>query len=372
MSSTPARNRGLDGLRGVAVLLVVGSHLSAGRLPYGGMAGVTLFFVLSGYLITGLLLRETEVSGTVDIRAFYARRALRLLPALVVVLAATPLVLLVLDDRRVGLHLLGASMASLFYVADVVRASGDHMVVLGHTWSLAVEEQFYLLWPFLLGALSRATRASRVALFRITLGLALATVVWRLTASQLFGFDRVYFAPDTNAFGLFLGCALACRPVRLSQRVGTAVVGVAGLLLVLLAVGPGITDGRYQAVLMFGAVPAGLVGVLAVIGAQNARFVGLPPLVFFGRISYGLYLWHGVLLLSTPGGAPLFAARDRGLAVLVSIALATTSFYLVENPALRAKRRFERASVTDRTPNGIRTRAAAVKGRSPWPLDDGG
>ncbi|WP_234752504.1 acyltransferase family protein [Arthrobacter ramosus] len=216
----PGRNGALDGLRGVAILLVLASHASAGRFPLGGMVGVTLFFVLSGYLITGILIRERDRFGSVDFRDFYLKRALRLLPALTALLLLTPIALWLLRDPRLSWDLLGSSLSTFFYISDFVRATGDPMVVLGHTWSLAVEEQFYLIWPAIL-VLAALRWLSKAKVFWAVVLLAVILAVWRLVASGMFTFDRSYFSLDTNAFGLIFGACLALRPIKLSHRSGT-------------------------------------------------------------------------------------------------------------------------------------------------------
>jgi peptidoglycan/LPS O-acetylase OafA/YrhL len=347
--TTGNRSAGLDGLRGIAILLVIGSHLSAARLPLGGMAGVTLFFVLSGYLITSILLKEREKFGGIHLPAFYARRALRLLPALLLVLGACPLILWVLDDPRLGKNLLGASAAALFYAGDFVRASGDPMVVLGHTWSLAVEEQFYLVWPFaLLGLTSRS--GSRTTVARVVAIAALALLAWRLASPALFGFDRIYFAPDTNAFALLLGGWLACRNPRISPRWAPSFTASSvGLLVVLsiIQVRPG--SHAYYMSLELGAGAAGLLALAAVAGARSwSSVLGRQPLVFFGRISYGLYLWHEVLLFVVP---PRTGVVGRAGIVILSVLIATASWLWIEKPVLRRRTAFERK---DESPDPLR------------------
>lgn len=335
------RNSALDGLRGLAILLVLASHASAGRFPLGGMVGVTLFFVLSGYLITGVLLRERERSGGVDFVRFYVRRGVRLLPALAALLILAPVALWLMRDPRLGPDLIGASLAAFFYLSDFLRASGDPLVVLGHTWSLAVEEQFYLIWPVLLVLVaSRWLTRRRLLPSVIVLGAAFA--VWRLAASGVFSFDRAYFALDTNAFGLLFGACLALRPAHLSSRAGTILATSAAAALLVFAMVP-LEPGSaaYYVALTFGAPVAGLLAVAAVAGAQTAqRPFTMAPLVFFGRISYSLYLWHEVILLSKPGGSDIDGAW-RAVAVAAALLLALLSWVFVESPAQNIRKRLE-------------------------------
>src|SRR5436305_8467288 len=192
----------LDGLRGIAIAIVVGYH--AFGFPLGGWLGVDLFFVLSGFLITTLLLEEQAATGTVRLRAFYARRARRLLPALAVLLAAY-----VAISAVRGVDGLAVVARWGFYTGNVYEAfvpgASLHLVGLNHLWSLAQEEQFYLLWP---AALLLALKARRPA---VVLGtIALALMIYRLALADGGASDaRIYFAPDTNVDGLLLGAAFA-------------------------------------------------------------------------------------------------------------------------------------------------------------------
>lgn len=308
------------------------------------MVGVTLFFVLSGYLITGILVRERERTGRVDFLRFYIRRGVRLLPALAVLLALTPLALWMLRDPALSPDLVGASLASFFYVSDFVRSTGDPMVVLGHTWSLAVEEQFYLVWPVLLVLVaSRWLTRKQILSAVVLIGAALA--IWRLVASGMFDFDRAYFALDTNAFGLLFGAGLALRPIALTCRAGTVLAGAAAVGLIAFAVAPvEPSTPAYYAALTFGAPAAGLLAILAVAGAQSAGSpFTLPPIVFFGRVSYSLYLWHEVILLSKPGGAEIEGVW-RVIAIAASIILAVLSWVFVEAPLQNVRKRWEARS----------------------------
>jgi peptidoglycan/LPS O-acetylase OafA/YrhL len=334
-----ARNLSLDGLRGVAILLVLASHTSAGRFPLGGMIGVTLFFVLSGYLITDLLLREQATTGRIRFLIFYWHRALRLLPALLVVLLFTPVALWILRDPRLGADLIPASLSALLYVSDFVRASGDAMVVLGHTWSLAVEEQFYFIWPALLILVILRWVPKKVA-FWILLGLAIVLAAWRVVAAASFGFDRTYFSLDTNAFGLVFGACLALRPSSIPANAATALTIASVTGLFVFAVLPSDMGPTYYMALTYGAPVAALLALLAIIGAlTGSKPFTVAPLVFFGRISYGLYLWHEVILLSQPDGGAIEGVW-RVVAALVAVALAVASWVFVERPASRYRNYF--------------------------------
>lgn len=342
--SGSVRNLGLDGLRGVAILLVVFSHVSATRFPLGGMVGVTLFFVLSGYLITSILLRERQLSGRIDLRAFYIRRVLRLMPALIVLLALSPAVLWVLRDPLLTPEIIPASLITLTYLSDFFRAAGDHLVVYGHTWSLAVEEQFYIVWPALLISLTYLAKRKR-SLFWMVTAAAVALAAWRLVAAGTMTFERVYFALDTNALGLMAGAALATVGPVLKQSSALFASVLGTLALVVLAAVP-LDPGSdsYFSALTLGAPVAVFLSLVAISGARvTPKALGIRPLVFFGRLSYGLYLWHEVFLLSTPFGQPVEGIW-RVIAAIAALAIAVASWAFIESPALKLKKRFERST----------------------------
>jgi len=342
MTGRNSRNIALDGLRGVAILLVVASHVSAARLPAGGMVGVTLFFTLSGYLITGLLVREQSDTGRVAFRDFYIRRALRLLPAILFLLLLTPLILWAVRDPSLSPEIVPASLITLFYLSNFFRAAGDHLVVYGHTWSLSVEEQFYILWPtiFVLIILRRVPRGAQ---FWIVAVLTILFAALRVSSAFTMPFERAYFALDTNAFGLLAGAALALRPPNLSKRVASWLTVGAVLALAAIAIYPiEVESPGYYAFLVYAAPLAAALAVVAIAGARHASTpLGVPPLVFFGRLSYGLYLWHEVILFTSPGGHPI-TENGRVVAAAIALIIATVSWIIVERPALLLKRRFER------------------------------
>jgi len=313
----------LDGLRGLAILLVFGFHLPVG-LFRAGSYGVILFFVLSGFLITTILLRELDDIGTVSFRHFYGRRARRLFPALlVVVIAHLLLQLTVLDEPE---RWWDRSWPVLAYVSNYVQAAGAQLVHMAHTWSLAVEEHFYLLWPVMLVAMPRRWR------FAVTCGLVAAFAMWRLGllvtgASH----DRVYFATDTNAFAPLLGCALAIGFHE--KKIPASTRNISALSTAALIITAFIPWHYYDRRLLYGTLP---VAVLAAVAIHAALFTPAPwlengVLRWFGRISYGLYLWHYMLIalpwerLPTP---PLLAM------IATPIAAAWISWRFVEAPLL--------------------------------------
>jgi peptidoglycan/LPS O-acetylase OafA/YrhL len=318
----------LDGLRGIAVLIVLASH--TGLLGYrdaGGQAGVTLFFVLSGFLITSLLLVEFGHNGRVDLRAFYLRRALRLLPAMFALLAVVALgysldawpsrIAPPIENVPVSL------LAVAAYVPNWASMSID-MGVLGHTWSLGVEEQFYLLWPITLLAGIRVLGPRRVAF--LALAVAILVTPWRVLLMQTEAQIRVIAGTDTHADALLSGCVLALLRVRVPSLVGWfgvgCVVAMGGFIV-------GIGLPVYLPIVTVGS---------AVALAGCPVMLGWRPLAYVGRISYGIYLWH-FLLIWWGWPAPL--------AIAVSIAVAIVSYERFERPFLRLKDRYARASVDE-------------------------
>jgi len=311
-------------VRAISVLAVMGFHCLL--LPGGGFLGVDVFFVLSGFLITNLLLEERAATGSLDLRRFYIRRARRLLPPLLVAVIGFLLISAVADLGNFGTDLAEAA-AGATYVSNVLIASSSSWVDgVQHLWSLAAEEQFYLVWPALLiGAF--VLRLSRRSL---TVGVALVVVaMWtdRIVlvahhASQ----RRLYFAPDTSLDPIVLGCLLAllyngghleraCR--------SRAVVSICATVATLLVFVVPSTDPRWLYVWglpVFGVATAVVLGAIVVepesLWAKSLERGGLPAL---GRISYGVYLWHPILLyaahvpavLSCPAAIAAAAASHR-------------------------------------------------------------
>ena len=357
----------IEGLRAVAVLLVVAFHAGVGVVS-GGFVGVDVFFVLSGFLITGLLVDEIARTGTVSLGEFYARRVRRLLPLSTLVLAATALAAYLLvppiDRKGVAADLVGAALwganwrfaaESTQYMADTAKSP-----VL-HYWSLSVEEQFYVIWPLLLlllvGRSGLAKRAWSVAFRRMVLALSLLIagsllVSWQQSAS---GSPFAYFGLHTRAWELGIGAALAlARPVLplLTRRAALAAASLGALMVV------------GSALLMDEATPfpgtAALVPVLgtALLVAAGARLpdegvsraLGHPVPRYIGRVSYAWYLWHWpVLVLANLRYGQPAAAGDAGeatathaswpvvlAAVGLSFALAVASHYVVEQPMRHA------------------------------------
>jgi peptidoglycan/LPS O-acetylase OafA/YrhL len=306
----------LDGLRGIAIVLVIGSHAQVPGFGAGAVAGVTLFFVLSGYLITSLLVAERDRLGRIDLGAFYVRRALRLLPALYV------LTIVVLLGYAVGLWAnvpatVEGIVGMLFYVGNWTTAAGFSGGVVGHTWSLAIEEQFYILWPIAL--ILGLRHADRRTVAIVALIVAVTVLPWRLFVATSTTGWRTFLGTDTNADSLLLGCAIAILQPRLPKLAGWA--GIIGVIAV-----SELWHGSADIVPLFslGAISS----ALAVAACPTA--LAWRPLAYIGRISYGLYLWHYLLIWS---------AIPWPVIVLGAVAIASVSYRYLEQPFLRLKDR---------------------------------
>jgi peptidoglycan/LPS O-acetylase OafA/YrhL len=287
----------LDGLRALAVGLVIVTHVDLPFVNNGGDVGVTAFFVLSGYLITGLLLDERDRTGRIDLRAFYGRRVRRLAPALVLLLAFVVIVG-VATSWPTGWSLSIAS--TLLYVSNWVQAAGISINFIGHTWSLSIEEQFYLLWPAVL-ILAGTRRAAIVAILLV----GVATAVRTATDGPF-----EYFSTITRGDAILVGCLLAIANIRLP-----AFLGLGGVIAMVF-----VAYGNLSHDLT---IPLAIVAAAAVItgGARPLRV--LAPM---GRRAYGLYLWNWPLVI-------LFGT----LAVPLTFLAAELSWRLVEVRFIRRR-----------------------------------
>jgi peptidoglycan/LPS O-acetylase OafA/YrhL len=356
---------GLDGVRACAVVAVMMYH---GGIPFmtGGFMGVDTFFVLSGFLITSLLVGEWRQTLTIKLGAFWARRARRLLPALFMMLLFVAFFASVIVPKGTYGALRLDALSTLLYVSNwhfiLVNSNYFNETAsaspLLHTWSLAVEEQFYLIWPLLVLLVLRLTRSMR-ALFALCVAAASASAIWMYVLYDGgVNTNRVYLGTDTRSQCLFIGCALAVGLVLVTQhrhdegtlaagelwrpahRAGQwlcgalGIVGVVGAGLIWVRTGTTSSFPYSGGFFLIGLATAGV--ILSIVGAPRSivpRLLSLTPVRYVGRISYGLYIWHWPLFIwidhARTGltGYPLFAVR-----VVVTFAVAVLSFHLVERP----------------------------------------
>ena len=354
--TAPFRVAGLDGVRAIAVTLVILFHLTPGT-TIGGYLGVDLFFVVSGYLITTLLLRERNETGRIGLGAFWSRRARRLLPALAaLVLICCTAAWAVGGDVLVGLGLqvLGAATFSSNWLLLAAGSSyfGDSLPELfRNLWSLAVEEQFYLIWPLLLVlVLVRMPRPLRLVLVGL-LATASAAAMWVLYTPT--DPNRVYYGTDTHAFGLAIGAFLALLAISWPRRAlewsraARRLLGIAGPAALLALLGfallmPGDAPFVFRGGLIIVAVlTAVVIATLLVPNTPLARLLDLGVFRWVGKRSYGLYLWHWpvfVLVISAlpgwqRGGVSGWALG--GIALVISVAAAALSYRFIEQPIRR-------------------------------------
>ncbi len=347
---------GLDGLRALAVLAVVAYHLNLGWAQ-GGLLGVGVFFTLSGYLITDLLLGQQRATGSLQMADFWLRRARRLLPALFLVLAVVVGWVDLLDRAQLP-ALRGAAAAAAGYVSNwwLIAEHSSYFAQfgppspLGHLWSLAVEEQFYLVWPFLLWLGLRLSRGRRgaagrdVPLAAMTLLLAAGSAAAMMLLYHP-GYDptRVYDGTDTRAFGLLVGAATAFLwpSRRLGQAAsarrswlldGCGALGLAGIVVLVWR------TTEYSAFLYRGGLVLLSVATAAVVLAAAApasrigALLGWRPLRWVGVRSYGIYLWHyPIIVLTTPADGSRSLVR-AALQVAACLLLAALSWRFVEEP----------------------------------------
>ncbi|WP_395692455.1 acyltransferase family protein [Nocardioides sp.] len=344
---------GLDGLRALAVVAVLGYHLGVPWMS-GGLLGVGMFFTLSGFLITRILVASHDRTGSFQLKRFWVHRARRLLPAVVLVLV-TVLAGTALVDRAALGRRWGESWSALVYVANWhTIARGDTYFdrfagpgPLDHLWSLSVEEQFYLLWPLLLVAMFRLrfTRAQVVA--TTVAGAAASFALLSLLAVPGFDHTRAYEGTDTRAGGILVGAVLAlCWPQVVAAvdrsaavRYAVQVAGVLGLVVAgwLVAGTDDYSLGLYDwGILVLSVATAAAVAAVAVPGGVLNRALGLEPLRWIGERSYGIYLWQMPIVVAI-GTTAVAGSRALTSVVLVgaTLVLAELSWRFVEDPIRR-------------------------------------
>lgn len=334
---------GVDGVRALAVGAVVAYHAGAGWLP-GGFLGVDVFLVISGYLITSLLLAERRATGSIDLVRFWMRRARRLLPAVVVMIAVVLAAMAILHPDEVG-RLRGAVGASLAYVTNWYQVLAEQSYfaefarpsVFQHLWSLAVEEQFYLLWPPILAACI-ATVGRRRLVAGVVAGIVASTVLAWVLFTPGGDPSRIYYGTDTRLGGLLVGVCLAFawpveRLAGAARRGAGALLDAAGVGALAVLAALLLTMGEFESRLYRGGfllvalVTAVVLAVVAHPSSRLGRVFSAPLLVWIGVRSYGIYLWHWpVLMLTRPDrDVPFSGFGLATVQIALTVALAAAS-----------------------------------------------
>ena len=337
LESSLRYNPALDGLRAVAIALVIADHCHVPGFD-GGYFGVDLFFVLSGFLITRLLVDEFDAAGQIDLPKFYLRRLLRLAPPLLLLLAAY-LVIAPMIWPQYGLwsHIRDAALAG-FYLSDYGRAIWLYPIALQHTWSLSVEEHFYLIWPFAVLLLARIELRWRIAsLF----GIYLIATAWRIFEYEGSGWVATYFRFDTRMSGMICGALLAiCLPRigQISEKTANA-VGVVACAVLVVCISLGFWRSPSTLVWMTSLAEMAAVGLLIAASSQNSwvsLMLSARPLVGIGIISYGMYLWHYPAAVFFRDRLPWY--QTVPIVLIFAFAVATASYLIVERPLQRYRR----------------------------------
>lgn len=325
MSYNPA----LDGIRALAIIIVVLFHCEVPGFS-GGFAGLDIFFVLSGYLITSLLAAEFRTGG-IDVGRFYARRALRLYPTLLLLLL-TYLILAPLlwptDDRW-----LVATLSGL-YLLDYGIAFRDLPLTIGHTWSLGVEGKFYLLWPLLLPFVLRTSRP-----IAWLLAAFFAVIAWRFFVTHTWGWRQAYFSFDTRMSGILLGSIAALASLTMSRSV--VLVACVGLVInIAMPIPPAfrVDEGTMPRILL--AEMCAFVLVCRSASHADTRFLSSTAMTYIGKLSYGIYIWHFPAMLLLKGVNSWISA---GVTLLFSFTMAALCLRFIDMPIKRWRMQTRRA-----------------------------
>lgn len=357
MSSSNRHIQSIDGLRAVAVIAVMLYHLGLDWIP-GGFLGVDLFFVISGYVITGLILDSIEGAGALDLRAFYLSRIRRLVPALVAMVVFTILFIGVYAPDTIRRFL-----ADLPYVFTgtmnwaLVAREQDYFSTIGrppllqHTWSLAVEAQFYLIWPLILLFVFRYFGKKNISYAALAIAIASGVALFIYSVQidiNSSAVSHVYFGTDTHSIGLFLGAALAVswKPKNLTREItqraqdfvdAVGIIGFLGLLAVFLLIDqsdPTLYRIAFPLTALFGC--ATLVSVVHP-ASRFAPILSIRPMIWIGERSYGIYLWHWIVFQLTRPSLDLVGDDWAlySLRILIVFALADISLRYIELPIRR-------------------------------------
>ena len=347
----------IDSLRALAVLAVIIYHVDVNYLP-GGFLGVDLFFVLSGYLISSLIIKEFRKTGTVNLYNFYIRRARRLLPAVYFMITVGLVVMVLFNEvllRKSHLdaifgYIYSSNWWYIFHKLDYFDSFGAQSPF-KHLWSLAIEEQFYMIFPLLFLLVSRKKKSKdgtyklNKNFLYVVLGLILVSLIAHILLFDINNISRIYFGTDTRAFSLLVGVvgAILYPMERLHARVTpqqNMIYSVVSLVSIATLITVMIYTSEYNTLLYRGGfLLVAILGLIVIIssGKQHtlmSRLLSFKPIVFIGKISYSLYLWHfPVLVLTTPvseiGNPNIIFVILR---VILTFILATASYVFVETP----------------------------------------
>ncbi|MCF6194575.1 MAG: acyltransferase, partial [Kangiellaceae bacterium] len=347
----------LDGLRGVAILGVLAFHMG---ILEGGFLGVDLFFVLSGYLITSLLIHEKKSHGQNFLPAFWLRRARRLLPALMLFLVVTGGIIQWNNDSANFMRVRNDILATLFYVANwrSIFAETDYWSLfsspspLSHTWSLAIEEQFYLLWPFVVAWSFSFSKAPFILLRNIAIIGVVLSVSWfsYLYSQNNENLSRVYFGTDTRIFSILGGSALSVHQAyskRFTTKIGIVSNGITWMIWISVSYLfmawlflSGTNPLLYQGGLFLSSLA---VIIILVSITQNkspllSNILLFSPLRMIGQISYGLYLWHYPLFIFVEQNySTLTPSLSNALKLAITFSIAIVSYLFLEAPIRKQK-----------------------------------
>lgn len=322
----------LDGIRAVAIIFVFLDHAWEPAFP-GGWAGVDIFFVLSGYLITTVLTKELSETGAIDYQNFYIRRILRLWPAFAAFLFV--IVLEISIGKNANTWSFGAVGLSSIYMMNWNRAFewwGQYKI--GHTWSLAMEEQFYLLWPALLAFI----------FYRRTISFVVALIIVMVTWRCFLAFngadpERTYNGFDTHGDALLIGCLLALlvrqNPDLANKLGGMWLVASGGLLAILLLLPHRTVLAQTAGLSIAALLSAAMIGGLR-CETPLKSLLSVAPLVYLGKISYGFYLWHYPIVL----GLSKYGNTGKVAALMIAFGVASASYHWLELPFLAQKKFF--------------------------------
>ena len=347
----------IDSLRAIAVIDVIIYHIDANYLP-GGFLGVDLFFVLSGYLISSLIIKEYKSTGTVNLYNFYVRRARRLLPAVYFMITVVLIIITLFNgvllkksylDALFG-YIYSSNWWYIFHKLDYFDSFGSQSPF-KHLWSLAIEEQFYMFFPLIFLIFNRKSKSNNSNsklnkdFIYVVLSLILVSLIAHILLFDINNINRIYFGTDTRAFSLLVGVvgAILYPMDRLSERTtkkDNMIYSIVSLVSILVLIGIMINTSEYNTWLYRGGfLLVAIIGLIIIISSGRqytfmSKLLSFKPFVFIGKISYSLYLWHfPILVVTTPvseiGNPNLFYVTLR---IVLIFLVATGSYMFVETP----------------------------------------